>query len=72
MPVKPSTQPLLDLMRELLGSPGAPQKYVLSLRELRRVSPDLWLPAIPVHGQNANLYDRDWIEVLDRNAQLFP
>jgi hypothetical protein len=34
------------------------------------VTPDLWLPAVPVHGQNANLYDRDWENVLGQNRQL--
>ena len=31
----------------------------------------LWLPGVPVHGQNANLYDDDWVKVLTRNRQLF-
>jgi hypothetical protein len=44
----------------------------LVLAALAGVAPDLWLPAVPVHGQNANLYDDDWARVLEQNRQLFP
>lgn len=39
-------------------------RFADSLSRMRIISPDVWLPARPVHGQNANLYDRDWHEVL--------
>ena len=47
-------------------------EYWNSLDELRNFRPDLWLPAVPTHGQNANLYDKEWLEILeeDRHALL--
>jgi hypothetical protein len=36
------------------------------------VNPDLWLPAVPIHGQNANLYDQDWAKVVAQNLRMFP
>ncbi len=41
-----------------------PRVYEPTLRRLEQTAPDLWLPAHPVHGQNANLYDHDWRDVL--------
>jgi hypothetical protein len=31
---------------------------------------DLWLPAVPTHGQNANLYDPDWNREIEENLLL--
>jgi glyoxylase-like metal-dependent hydrolase (beta-lactamase superfamily II) len=50
-----------QLFRELEYVP-----FFKSLEELKPIHPDLWLPAIPVHGQTANLYDRDWDKVIER------
>jgi hypothetical protein len=72
IPQKLNNQALLDLMREVSQSEGGPKQFRRSLTELEKLSPDLWLPAIPVHGQNANVYDREWIDLLDRNAEMFP
>jgi len=41
-----------------------------SLDRLAQVNPNLWLPAVPVHGQNANLYDHNWEKVLAQNRQV--
>jgi glyoxylase-like metal-dependent hydrolase (beta-lactamase superfamily II) len=60
------------LLREVAGPGGDPAAYRRSLAALAGVAPDLWLPAVPVHGQNANLYDDDWAGVLEQNRQLFP
>jgi glyoxylase-like metal-dependent hydrolase (beta-lactamase superfamily II) len=70
IPVKLSTPTAEQLMRELLAAPGRPGQYAASLDRLEGVNPDVWLPAVPVHGQNANLYDRDWAAVLGQNRQL--
>ena len=61
----------MTLLREVSASPGGAEKYQSSLDRLAQEKPDLWLPAVPVHGQNANLYDRDWENVLERNRELF-
>jgi glyoxylase-like metal-dependent hydrolase (beta-lactamase superfamily II) len=44
-----------------------PNDYRESLFKLAELKPDLWLPAFPADGQNANLYDLEWGEVIMRN-----
>ena len=55
-----------ELLAELAESKSA-QAYVASLQRLREVRPDLWLPAAPSNGQNANLYDSSWDDTLKMN-----
>jgi hypothetical protein len=57
-------------MREFFGPGDRAAEYLKALETLATVKPDLWLPAVPVHGQNANLYDRDWEDVLAENRQM--
>lgn len=72
VPVKFSPPAIQQLLRELTGPGGSIVDYQRSLDQLEQLRPDLWLPAVPVHGQNANLYDRDWETVLAQNRRLFP
>jgi len=44
--------------------------FLVSVFRLRDPKPDLWLPTGPVDGQNANLYDQQWQEILDDNYRL--
>lgn len=39
-----------------------------TLEALRRYEADVWLPALPMCGQNAHVYDGDWVRTLDANA----
>ena len=55
----------------MLGDAAVDAEYLRALDRLAEVTPDLWLPAVPVHGQNANLYDRDWDKVLEQNRMFF-
>jgi metallo-beta-lactamase class B len=71
IPVKLSDPSVEQLLREVTASPAQVEQYRQSLDRLARVKPDLWLSAVPVHGQNANLYDQDWAKVLSQNARLF-
>ncbi len=48
----------------------SPSQYHQDLEALKRFRPDLWLPLVPTDGQNANLYDRDWPEILKLNERL--
>ena len=63
---------LEPLRRDLKALGGDARLYRDMLRRLTKLKPDLWLPAVPVHGQNANLYDDDWLTILDENGVLFP
>jgi hypothetical protein len=58
------------LIRDLTGESGDIRGYVASLGELRVRKPDLWLPAIPIDDQNANLYDADWEHVFENNLMV--
>ena len=72
IPVKPDAAALDQVQRDVAAGPaGSSAAYTASLERLLRVQPDLWLPAVPVHGQNANLYDREWTAVLAQNRQAF-
>lgn len=41
-----------------------------SLERLEGVKPDIWLPAAPWKGRNANLYERAWANILLSNREL--
>jgi hypothetical protein len=71
IPTKLGVPSVEQLLRDVGGPGGNALEYRKSLERLREVSPDLWLPAFSVHGQNANLYDREWQEVLDANRDAF-
>ncbi len=59
----------LQLIAEVNGPGGDYMAYLKSLEQLKELRPDLWLPATPVHGQTASLYDRDWDNVIQRNME---
>jgi glyoxylase-like metal-dependent hydrolase (beta-lactamase superfamily II) len=59
------------LHSDVRDTAGGPEEYVKALRRLAEVKPDIWLTAVPIHGQNANLYGEDWEKVLAQNRQLF-
>ena len=60
-------------VREFLRDLGAPEgdaaAYLDSLDILEPLQPDIWLPTSPVNGQNANLYDDGWRDVIERNRK---
>ena len=67
MPVKLSPRSVEELLRSL-GEPGGDkQGYANSLRRLEALTPAVWLPLAPVDGQNANLYGREWADLLAGN-----
>jgi glyoxylase-like metal-dependent hydrolase (beta-lactamase superfamily II) len=67
IPVKPSEIAFEALHFQVTR----PADYVKSLGRLVNVAPDPWLPAVPVHGQNANLYDQEWLQILAHNRSNF-
>ncbi len=70
IPVKLTNATAERLWGELTGAGGGAGKYRTALECLATVKPDLWLTAVPVHGQNANLYDDEWENILKQNKQL--
>jgi glyoxylase-like metal-dependent hydrolase (beta-lactamase superfamily II) len=71
VPRKPSVPSSAEVARAVNGPGGDARAYLRSLAVLGKEAPEVWLPAVPVHGQNANLYDRDWEKVLTHNRYLF-
>src|SRR5262245_61721244 len=57
IPRKPSVPSSQEMARALNGPDGDVRAYLRSLSLLGKESPEMWPPAVPVHGQNANLYD---------------
>jgi glyoxylase-like metal-dependent hydrolase (beta-lactamase superfamily II) len=67
IPEKLSSLSFEQLLRDVLVSGEGVSGYLRSLKRLEQIKTDLWLPAVPVHGQNANLYDQEWAKVLEQN-----
>ena len=68
MPTNPdSRRAMQELVEVRRGQHGDATTYGYALSRLDQVNPDLWLPARPVHGQNANLYDQRWRVVIEQN-----
>ncbi|MDB5353456.1 MAG: hypothetical protein JWN86_4703 [Planctomycetota bacterium] len=61
---------LADLTADLTRDRDAAIEYLLSIASLEKLKPDLWLPAIPSNGQNANLYGREWTELIENNYRF--
>lgn len=58
-----------DLITELAASTEAMDRYENALEKIRTPFPDVWLPAVPMSGQNANLYSDQWRFVMLGNER---
>ena len=67
IPIKIDQEAGVALFADFQNGNGDVTGYLESLARLASVKPDLWLPAVPTNGQNANLYDTDWTRLLDDN-----
>ena len=70
MPIKVTPQSVAGLAADIGESKADWQDYQDSLAVLRGIRPDLWLPATPMDGQNANLYGDEWEAVIDGNGDV--
>jgi glyoxylase-like metal-dependent hydrolase (beta-lactamase superfamily II) len=71
IPVKISQEAGQALIADLTHPPGDVRGYFSTLTRLHDgASPDLWLPAIPTHGQNANLYGGQWSREIEENLRV--
>jgi glyoxylase-like metal-dependent hydrolase (beta-lactamase superfamily II) len=70
IPIKVCQATSQELGREFVSGQANVADYRDSLARLQALSPDLWLPTIPTEGQNANLYEGDWKEIMTDNREL--
>jgi len=59
-----------ELFLDLSRSRTTTMDYLLSVNRLEDLNPAVWLPAVPTDGQNANLYAREWKEMIAKNYQI--
>jgi len=70
IPVKANHDAQQLLVSDLSSPQGDLRAYVNSMTRLQNLHPDLWLPANPADGQNANLYDKDWERTIEDNLYV--
>jgi hypothetical protein len=70
IPIKAKPPTAAALFSDLSKSREATLDYLVSVYRLGDPKPDLWLPAVAVDGQNANLYDSDWPDILAENYRV--
>jgi glyoxylase-like metal-dependent hydrolase (beta-lactamase superfamily II) len=69
-PIIPRPQTEAALFSDISRSREATLDYLACIYRLGDPKPDIWLPAVSVDGQNANLYDDEWQHVLDDNYRV--
>jgi glyoxylase-like metal-dependent hydrolase (beta-lactamase superfamily II) len=67
VPASSTAPDLKALVDDLVAGRGDAVDLLQSLGRLEALKPDLWLPAVPVNGQNANLYGDDWKRLIRDN-----
>jgi glyoxylase-like metal-dependent hydrolase (beta-lactamase superfamily II) len=67
IPIKVNYEAREALLSDFLEARGDVAQYCSSLHDLRAIKPHLWLPAVPSDGQNANLYDNEWEQIIADN-----
>jgi hypothetical protein len=70
VPIRLTVEADASLFADISGSRDTTLDYLFSVFRLGDPKPDLLLPAVPVDGQNANLYDSDWHDVLADNYRV--
>jgi glyoxylase-like metal-dependent hydrolase (beta-lactamase superfamily II) len=70
IPIKLKLDTDAELSAEVSASRAVALDYLASVFRLSDPKPDLWLPGVPVNGQNANLYDNEWPEILADNYRI--
>ena len=56
-----------ELLADLAAVDGDTAAFQDTLDLLEVIAPNVWLPARPINGQNANLYDQQWRSIIGRN-----
>jgi glyoxylase-like metal-dependent hydrolase (beta-lactamase superfamily II) len=59
-----------SLFSDISKSKETTLDYLFSIYRIVDPKPDVWLPAVSVDGQNANLYDNEWQDILAYNYRV--
>jgi hypothetical protein len=59
-----------DLLNDFKSSETTRARYSAALDAVANSRPDIWLPSLPLTGQNANLYDKAWDRIIEANRDL--
>jgi glyoxylase-like metal-dependent hydrolase (beta-lactamase superfamily II) len=70
IPIATTSAALKALVDDLRNRRGDAVDLLQSLTRLESLRPDLWLPAVPSNGQNANLYGDEWIALIGDNQTI--
>jgi glyoxylase-like metal-dependent hydrolase (beta-lactamase superfamily II) len=70
IPIANDAQEQHALLDDFKQQHGNPAEYLESLSRLEGLNPDLWLPAVPMNGQNANVYGSTWRQVIEDNRNF--
>ena len=71
VPTPPFQPAWEDALRDRHQGRVKPTDYQAALQRLHGLTVDLWLPAFPYCGQDANLFNGKWSEILSQNRALF-
>jgi glyoxylase-like metal-dependent hydrolase (beta-lactamase superfamily II) len=69
IPLVLSDRAAKELFSDLTRSRTTTLDYLLSINRLENLNPAVWLPSVPDSGQNANLYAREWKEMIAHNYE---
>ncbi len=69
IPLVLSDRAAKELFSDLTRSRTSTLDYLLSINRLEDLNPAVWLPSVPDSGQNANLYAREWKEMIAHNYE---
>ena len=69
-PIDPDVPNEAALFSEISKSRETTLDYLSSVFRLSGTKPDLWLPALPLNGRNANLYDDEWQNIVADNYRV--
>lgn len=70
VPAKLNQGTRASLAADLKRSNDDLRDYFLCMQRLHSLKVNMWLPAIAVNCQNANLYDYHWGQVIEENLNL--
>lgn len=70
VPLKLGEEIMAEVGSEATGNRDIAVDTLSALSQLEPISPNLWLPSLPWHGQNANVYDHEWKSVIDTNYRI--